>query len=415
MDKTNKMENEAFEEIFHDPEFDSEYCKRVFTSLENRGTACDNKTFGVNKEYLMKRSKYFGIFCGNNFREVHCHVLNCNLNYNLTPIIKYYFEGEIRITNDNVYDIYYLSARLTIIPLENFCKRFIMKLLNYETFQFGYQKARDCDLPDIVECTADYVEVHFVEFINHPAMMRWSFELMTDVLSSDKLQVSSETKVLQMVYNWLKYDFNNRKHHMDDLLKKIRFAYLTTDSIEKSFTDEVSEFKSLCLDYKKNHMTLKTSESTNAEAERFYLKGFYIFYSDEGPTWNKEYMLRWYIDENIVKVWYDPTIAEIPCSGCDESFGENQFSNFSSPYNLCFRNVEDRQLDGDNFQIFLMIYDLKEKTRLFSKKVNLNRFAIRHVTWCTFEEKYMFLKLQIINRFALRFIIRMQMTGKFLM
>ena len=30
-----------------------------------------------------------------------------------------------------------------------------------------HQKAKYCDLPDIIDCTANYLEVHFEEFINH--------------------------------------------------------------------------------------------------------------------------------------------------------------------------------------------------------------------------------------------------------
>ena len=33
--------NKLSEAVFYDPEFDSEYCKQVFRSLENNGTACD--------------------------------------------------------------------------------------------------------------------------------------------------------------------------------------------------------------------------------------------------------------------------------------------------------------------------------------------------------------------------------------
>ena len=84
-------------------------------------------------------------------------------------------------------------------------------------------------------------------------------------------------------------------------------------------------------------MTLQTSASTNAEAERFYLKGVYIHYRRKNPTWSEHYLLRWYVDENIVKVWYDP-FAKIQCSSHNDSYEENQCLNswfYYKRYFLC--------------------------------------------------------------------------------
>ncbi|KAE8619696.1 hypothetical protein XENTR_v10009920 [Xenopus tropicalis] len=162
----------------------------------------------------------------------------------MQTVLNFIYTGEATINMDTVQELFTVSSRLQISPLQHLCSSYLIKEQNQENCLWIYKMAYSHNDKILCQAALQYISCHFTSLYSNNSFQCLDLGEITSVLSSDSLMVSSELCVYRLACRW--WEFNNVTHcaFPEELLRVIRFYLMSPRELEEVREDKLVEIPS---------------------------------------------------------------------------------------------------------------------------------------------------------------------------
>ncbi|XP_072015490.1 kelch-like protein 15 [Amphiura filiformis] len=235
---------------------DSSYTSKLASSLNqfrNQGTFCDvtividDHQFRAHKAVLSSDSSYFRGMFTSGFQESGRSEVTIQEGSaeSFSQLLDFAYTGYFQLSVTNVCDILRMACYMDFNHAINICVKYAVDCYHGinldDTFEI-YYLAESHFLTNEVNVLRKHLLTNFLKlsesktFLDHASQ---DFVLMC--LSSQEIETDEpqEEEILQCTLNWLRHNWNQRKTHTADLLKKVRLGLVSSASLKQILGDEV--------------------------------------------------------------------------------------------------------------------------------------------------------------------------------
>ncbi|XP_073474522.1 kelch-like protein 25 [Aquarana catesbeiana] len=200
-----------------------------------------DRSFPCHRVVLAACSQYFEAMFSNGLRETLDNTVNFHDSLHpevLELLLDFAYSSKIIINEENAESLLEAGDMLQFHDVRDAAAEFLEKNL-YPSNCLGmlmlsdaHQCRRLYEL-SLRMCLANFETLHRTEeFIN------LSKEILLDLVSSDELEIEDEQVVFNVVLQWVKYDLDKRKDCFPEMLKNIRLALLSSESLKEAIACE---------------------------------------------------------------------------------------------------------------------------------------------------------------------------------
>lgn len=158
--------------------------------------------------------------------------------YILQQLIKTCYSSEITINTENVLELTKASYILQFLEVYDNCIKFYIKNLKPSNCLSILQTADQHNLKRLVQTATQFAIDRFGEIAKCREFLLLNIAQLSDLLAADDLFVPFEEDVFLAVMDWIKYDINDRKQYLENLLKCIQFSHVK-NSVSKLWAGEI--------------------------------------------------------------------------------------------------------------------------------------------------------------------------------
>uniref|UniRef100_A0A1A9WMS8 Kelch-like protein diablo n=1 Tax=Glossina brevipalpis TaxID=37001 RepID=A0A1A9WMS8_9MUSC len=144
----------------------------------------------------------------------------------LKLIIDYIYSGEIKISEDIVQSLLFITDLFQIDWIKEQCEQFLKLRVDLTNCFSIWKIAGVHSCKELFVYCNRYILRHFPQLIDSEEFLRLSFEELKAVLTDDGLYVQCEKNAYLSVLNWIKYDIEARKTHLQTLLSHVHLPLL---------------------------------------------------------------------------------------------------------------------------------------------------------------------------------------------
>ncbi|XP_016059235.1 PREDICTED: kelch-like protein 3 [Miniopterus natalensis] len=156
----------------------------------------------------------------------------------LSKLIDYIYTAEIEVTEENVQVLLPAASLLQLMDVRQNCCDFLQSQL-HPTNCLGIRAFADVHTcTDLLQQANAYAEQHFPEVMLGEEFLSLSLDQVCNLISSDKLTVSSEEKVFEAVISWINYEKETRLEYMAKLMEHVRLPLLPRDYLVQTVEEE---------------------------------------------------------------------------------------------------------------------------------------------------------------------------------
>ncbi|XP_066445589.1 kelch-like protein 24 [Eleutherodactylus coqui] len=156
-------------------------------------------------------------------------------------ILHFIYTGEVTFSIDNVVELFTVSSRLQIEPLQDLCSRFLMKNTDSENCLWIYRLALSHNDQSLLDVTMHYISQHVTTLSEKEAFSDLELSELTRILSSDQLMVSSEFTIYNIVCQWWEFQFDKGSPLPEELTQVVRFPLMIPNELKEVNIDIPSE------------------------------------------------------------------------------------------------------------------------------------------------------------------------------
>ncbi|KAG8441289.1 hypothetical protein GDO86_006863 [Hymenochirus boettgeri] len=151
----------------------------------------------------------------------------------IQAVLNYIYTGVASIEPDTVDELFTVSSRLQIIPLQDLCSSYLIKKLNNENCIWIYKLSYCHNHKTLLKATLKYIGYHITSLCEKNSFLPLDLGEITNILSSDCLMTVSELTVYQLAYCWWQFHRANHSVFPKELLGAIRFSLMSTSELEE--------------------------------------------------------------------------------------------------------------------------------------------------------------------------------------
>ncbi|KAK2904415.1 kelch-like protein 3 isoform X1 [Channa argus] len=156
----------------------------------------------------------------------------------LRKLVDYIYTAEIEVTEDNVQVLLPAASLLQLMDVRQVCCEFLQSQL-HPTNCLGIRAFADLHTcTQLLSQAHTYAEQHFCEVVQAEEFLGLSLQQVCNLISSDKLTVSSEEKVFEAMIAWIKHDKPARLEYMPKLMEHVRLPLLSKDYLVQIVEEE---------------------------------------------------------------------------------------------------------------------------------------------------------------------------------
>ncbi|XP_016840625.1 kelch-like protein 17 [Nasonia vitripennis] len=213
-----------------------------FSSLERlwvEGKLCDitinanGKEIRAHRFILAATIPYFETVLLSNFAESDREMISVQgiSQTNVELFIKYAYTGQITLTEENAQCVMIDSDYLGLSEVKNKCAKFLEYCLDLQNVFEIYNLAELLDCTELQEKATKFIVQHFHEVSKTEQYSNVTSTFLINILSNEDMYFYSQEKVFEAVLRWIKYDVDNRKINLQDLIALIRFSSLSDEYV----------------------------------------------------------------------------------------------------------------------------------------------------------------------------------------
>lgn len=188
----------------------------------------DGKKIPAHKCILSANSKYFlSLFNGPLASTGQFVDLHGMKSETIEMVLNYVYTGIVFISEDNVIDILNASCFFFLTTLRNRCIKFLEERLDIDNCLQMFSIGKKFSLSELITVSLEYISVIFMDIVSHNDFEYLSADELLDIVSLEKLDVSSEDDVLALVLEWVNVEAKSRTEYLPCLLKKIHLPFVS--------------------------------------------------------------------------------------------------------------------------------------------------------------------------------------------
>ncbi|XP_077295655.1 kelch-like protein 12 [Arctopsyche grandis] len=197
--------------------------------------------FPVHKLILITNSDFFKSRINDTNAEIILEDSDEILAESVKKAIKFFYLGKIDLQLHLAVNIIRFSKMIEARELEEYCLAYIERIIDEKNFVFIEDFAKQHEYFRLLTQTKVYMKTNYLKIIQEDEFLDMSYELLSELLQWDDLNVTREEEAFQGLKNWVHKNYEFRKNHLDTLLKYIRLPLLPVQFI-------FNEVKPLCCD-----------------------------------------------------------------------------------------------------------------------------------------------------------------------
>ena len=188
----------------------------------------DDKAFSAHKSVLAASSDYFKAMFTIEMEEKSKDTISIQ---SVTPtameqVLNCIYTGKAVITEANLGEILHASSMFQLTNFVQACETFMLDVLNNSNCCSFWELSNLYSFKKAMENINEVFLNNFEEIKIHPSFLKLDMDTVSQILSSDELQVDTEFSVFEFVVSWVKKDVENRKECFPTLFKHVRLQYI---------------------------------------------------------------------------------------------------------------------------------------------------------------------------------------------
>lgn len=232
---------------------------------QRNGVLCDvtlvnkGREFRAHKSVLAASSEYFMALFTTTMVEKNCPSVQLNLCPDIIQhLLGYIYTGLITFTEFNVKELIMAADYLLISDLKQKAVNYLHSLISKSNCVVMYAFAVHCNCPKLTQAATEVIRDHFGLVSSTEEFLDLDFELLMDLVSDDKIVVTSEEEVYEAVLRWVKHDVQTRQFYFGKLFKKLHLF-------------------SMSKEYIVDHIKAEPLVNRNVECIEFLVEGMKVF------------------------------------------------------------------------------------------------------------------------------------------
>ncbi|XP_072042469.1 kelch-like protein 32 isoform X2 [Amphiura filiformis] len=221
--------------------------------LRQQAAFCDvniivgHQRFPAHKAVLSCASDYFqGMFSSGFQESTMSEITVPGTEESFAQILDFAYTGYFTLSLRTVTGILQMACYMVITEAMDLCAEYLREVKGSFTIEDYCEiwsiSNNHSSLADVAQIYRSYLVGHFSECVQSKVFLEnSSASLMLEILSDEDIETynTTEEQILQGTVMWLKYDWEQRKVHAVDLLKKIRFGLVPVDRLHKILGDDL--------------------------------------------------------------------------------------------------------------------------------------------------------------------------------
>ncbi|XP_028255848.1 kelch-like protein 10, partial [Parambassis ranga] len=147
-------------------------------------------------------------------------------------IIEFAYTGSVNVTESNARRLFMAADYLNIVKLVQICCNFFEKTLCPDNCIGIWQFTKTYHAPELHLKAFHYVLSHFGEVAFGEEFLQLSAQDVSDIISSDDLNVRQEAAVFEAIIRWITHEPQEREGYADLLLPKVRLSMMPAEYIQ---------------------------------------------------------------------------------------------------------------------------------------------------------------------------------------
>ena len=223
--KTLSVSNEQYKETL----------LKTMDQLRKDDVLCDvrlvveGQSFLAHRSILASSSPYFRGLFTNDMKEKE--VMECSLDQLKSSVMEallcYVYTGNVTLTEENAQDLVAAADYLIIQSLKDIGCQFLESSLSPSRCFALRDFAEKFSCKALKSSATIYIVKHFKEACDTEAFKSIDYEVLSEIIQRDDLEVSSEEDVYETLITWVKHDLETRKENFEELFSKIRLSSLS--------------------------------------------------------------------------------------------------------------------------------------------------------------------------------------------
>ncbi|XP_041358583.1 kelch-like protein 5 isoform X1 [Gigantopelta aegis] len=218
------------------------HCERMMRKMEdyvNKNTLCDvilvagTKRIPAHRLVLTAASDYFAAMFTSDVREASMNEIKMKDvdPEALAALVTYTYTGKIELKEETVESLLATSCLLQLSEVVEACCSFLMKQLHPSNC-IGIRQFADAQgCTNLYKVANNYVMEHFVDVILNQEFLILPCDEVSELLSSDDLNVPNEETIFEALVKWSKHDITNRRKMLSKLLSHIKLPLMAPQYI----------------------------------------------------------------------------------------------------------------------------------------------------------------------------------------
>ncbi|KAL3848473.1 hypothetical protein ACJMK2_019327 [Sinanodonta woodiana] len=208
-------------------EFSKLYQNKEFVDIT---LVVENKEFPCHMNVLAVSSPFFMAMFSSDMAESKQKKITLKEIDSLTMklVLDYIYNGQVSLSEDTVQHLLSASNRFQLLSLRSGCASFMMNHITVSNCigVYFFAKAHECD--DLAKKAKEIINNQFATLCHHQEFLSLPVDKLVEIISDDDINVTLEEIVFEAAIDWLKKDQEKRKKHMDEVMKCVRFANISS-------------------------------------------------------------------------------------------------------------------------------------------------------------------------------------------
>ncbi|XP_061199242.1 kelch-like protein 10 [Neopsephotus bourkii] len=192
----------------------------------------DGIEFNAHKSILCSCSPYFRALFASSWNRAEKTVYKIP---GISPemmrlIIEYAYTQTVDITTENVENLLIAADQFNVMGIVRLCCEFLESQLCFENCIGIYRLTEYYYCPELQEAAFLFILQHFEAVAKvSEEFLELSVSDLKNIIEKDELNAREEDAVFKAIVKWIDHDPRNRRHHIAELLSKVRLALMQAE------------------------------------------------------------------------------------------------------------------------------------------------------------------------------------------
>ncbi|XP_077980315.1 uncharacterized protein LOC144435602 [Glandiceps talaboti] len=156
----------------------------------------------------------------------------------LRKLVDFAYTSKFAVTERELYRFFDGARKLQMTDAWKGCLTLMSRILSVQTCLRTLKAAETAGQSDLATRARAFSLQHFIEACQYDYFPHINKERLIDLISSDELRVPKEEMVYEAIVSWVRYDRDNRKALLSDVLAQIRFKFMSESYVTETVLND---------------------------------------------------------------------------------------------------------------------------------------------------------------------------------